>query len=97
MTAADRHPTETPPTGGADPAAPARRREGRSLPTVVWPLLALAAILVVDVIISPSFFSIRLVEGRLYGSLVDIFYRGDRKSTRLNSSHNSESRMPSSA
>lgn len=76
MTAADRHPTETPPTGGPDPAAPARRREGRSLPTVVWPLLALAAILVVDVIISPSFFSIRLVEGRLYGSLVDIFYRG---------------------
>jgi hypothetical protein len=26
-----------------------------------------------------------------------IFFLGDRKSTRLNSSHNSESRMPSSA
>jgi tRNA U38,U39,U40 pseudouridine synthase TruA len=32
---------------------------------------------------------------RLLGGAVDL--QGDRKSTRLNSSHNSESRMPSSA
>jgi hypothetical protein len=34
-----------------------------------------------------------------YGDKVGTFYAavGDRKSTRLNSSHNSESRMPSSA
>lgn len=51
-------------------------RAPRSLPPVVWPLVALAAILLVDVWISPSFFSIRLVEGRLYGSLIDILYRG---------------------
>ncbi|WP_237154249.1 ABC transporter permease [Oryzibacter oryziterrae] len=48
----------------------------RSLPTIVWPLLALAVMLVIDGIINPSFFSIRLVEGRLYGSLIDILYRG---------------------
>ena len=51
-------------------------RPPRSLPPVVWPLAALAVILVVDGLISPSFFSIRLVEGRLYGSLIDILYRG---------------------
>lgn len=48
----------------------------RTLPAAVWPLVALAVILIIDVIISPSFFSIRVVEGRLYGSLIDILYRG---------------------
>jgi simple sugar transport system permease protein len=48
----------------------------RSLPAAFWPLVALAIILIVDLIISPSFFSIRIVEGRLYGSLIDILYRG---------------------
>jgi simple sugar transport system permease protein len=42
---------------------------------VVWPLAALALLFVVDFIISPSFFSIRIVEGRLFGSVIDIFYR----------------------
>ncbi|TBW38750.1 ABC transporter permease [Siculibacillus lacustris] len=57
------------------PSEPATKTR-RPLPAVVWPLVALAAILVVDGFISPSFFSIRLVEGRLYGSLIDIVYRG---------------------
>ena len=41
----------------------------------VWPLLALALILLVDWLISPGFFNIRIVEGRLFGSVIDIFYR----------------------
>ena len=41
----------------------------------IWPLLALALILVVDGFISPHFFDIRIVEGRLFGNLVDILYR----------------------
>jgi galactofuranose transport system permease protein len=41
----------------------------------IWPLLALALIFVVDGFISPGFFSIRIVEGRLFGSLIDILYR----------------------
>ncbi len=41
----------------------------------VWPLLALATILVVDGFIAPGFFTIRIVEGRLFGSVIDIFYR----------------------
>lgn len=42
----------------------------------IWPLLALALILVVDGVVSPGFFSVRVVQGRLYGSLVDVLYRG---------------------
>ena len=41
----------------------------------IWPLLALALILIVDGIISPNFYDIRIVEGRLFGNLIDIFYR----------------------
>jgi galactofuranose transport system permease protein len=42
---------------------------------VIWPLLALALILAVDGIVSPGFFHIRIVEGRLFGNLIDILYR----------------------
>jgi simple sugar transport system permease protein len=42
----------------------------------LWPLAALAAILLVDAVLSPGFFAVRIVEGRLYGSLIDILYRG---------------------
>ena len=41
----------------------------------IWPLLALAVILVVDGIIAPGFYDIRIVEGRLFGNLIDILYR----------------------
>jgi simple sugar transport system permease protein len=42
---------------------------------MVWPVLALALILAVDGLISPGFFTVRIVEGRLFGSVIDIFYR----------------------
>ncbi len=41
----------------------------------VWPLLALAVILIVDGFVAPGFFTIRIVEGRLFGSLIDVLYR----------------------
>ncbi len=41
----------------------------------IWPVLALLLILIVDYFISPGFFTIRIVEGRLFGSLIDILYR----------------------
>jgi ribose/xylose/arabinose/galactoside ABC-type transport system permease subunit len=47
----------------------------RAAPRLVWPLLALALIFAVDGIISPHFFAIRIVEGRLFGNLIDIVYR----------------------
>src|SRR3954454_5436468 len=40
-----------------------------------WPLLALALILFVDSFVAHGFFTIRIVEGRLFGRLIDIFYR----------------------
>ena len=41
----------------------------------IWPLIALALIFSVDGFISPGFFHIRIVEGRLFGNLIDILYR----------------------
>ncbi len=54
---------------------PARDESRRAIPRLVWPLVALALILAVDGIISPGFFAVRIVEGRLFGSLIDILYR----------------------
>lgn len=43
-----------------------------SNPRAVWTILALIIILIANRIISPNFFSIRLVNGRLIGSLINI-------------------------
>ena len=43
---------------------------------LVWPLLALAVLLVVNLVATPSFFSLRMQDGHLYGSLVDILRNG---------------------
>lgn len=48
-----------------------RLRENRA----IWPILALVVIFFVDWLISPNFFEIRIVEGRLFGNLIDILYR----------------------
>ena len=39
-------------------------------------ILALIAILAIDRVVSPQFFDLRLQDGRLFGSLVDVFNRG---------------------
>ena len=39
-------------------------------------ILALIAILVIDRLVSPQFFDLRLQDGRLFGSLIDVFNRG---------------------
>jgi len=60
------------------PFAPPADKTGASPRTtspLAWPLFALVLILAVDGIISPHFFAIRIVEGRLFGNLVDIVYR----------------------
>jgi ribose/xylose/arabinose/galactoside ABC-type transport system permease subunit len=38
-----------------------------------WPLVALALILVVDAIFAPGFFKIGILDGHLYGNLIDVF------------------------
>lgn len=56
------------------------RPRGAGLPRLrdtraVWPVLALIAILVFDWVMVPNFFQIRVVEGRLFGNVIDILYR----------------------
>jgi len=46
-----------------------RIREDR----LFWPLVALTLILIVDAIFAPGFFKIGILEGHLYGNLVDVF------------------------
>jgi galactofuranose transport system permease protein len=46
-----------------------RMRESR----LFWPLVALALILVTDAIFAPGFFKMGILEGHLYGNLVDVF------------------------
>jgi ribose/xylose/arabinose/galactoside ABC-type transport system permease subunit len=46
-----------------------RIRENR----LFWPLVALALILLTDAIFAPGFFKIGIVEGHLYGNLIDVF------------------------
>jgi simple sugar transport system permease protein len=43
---------------------------------LVWPCLALVALLVVNVILTPTFLSIRVQDGHLFGSLIDILRNG---------------------
>ncbi|MEQ6901550.1 ABC transporter permease [Nocardioides sp. YIM 152588] len=49
--------------------SPARRALRHPL---LWPVLALAVLLVVNVIATPTFLNIRIQDGHLYGNLVDI-------------------------
>jgi simple sugar transport system permease protein len=46
-----------------------RFRENR----LFWPLVALALILLVDAIFAPGFFKIGILDGHLYGNIVDVF------------------------
>ncbi|OBF09968.1 ABC transporter permease [Mycobacterium sp. ACS4331] len=55
------------------------RRDLRATVTtspLVWPALALVALLIVNVILTPSFLTIRVQDGHLFGSLIDILRNG---------------------
>ena len=43
---------------------------------LIWPVLALVALLIVNVIVTPTFLSIRVQDGHLFGSTVDILRNG---------------------
>ncbi|MGB8647964.1 MAG: ABC transporter permease [Anaerolineae bacterium] len=49
-----------------------RMRESR----VFWPLVALALILIFDAIFAPGFFKIGILDGHLYGNLIDVLNDG---------------------
>lgn len=50
------------------------RRFGRS--PLFWPVLALAALLLLNLVLNPLFFALRVDDGHLYGSLVDVLKNG---------------------
>jgi simple sugar transport system permease protein len=43
---------------------------------LLWPLIALAGLIVLNVVFTPSFLELRIQDGHLYGSLVDILRNG---------------------
>jgi ribose/xylose/arabinose/galactoside ABC-type transport system permease subunit len=43
---------------------------------LLWPLLALAALLLLNLVVTPSFFALRIQDGHLYGGLVDVLKNG---------------------
>jgi simple sugar transport system permease protein len=57
-----------------DALVAALRRGTRS--NLFWPIVALFALLVFDVLAVPGFFSLRIQDGHLYGSLIDILKNG---------------------
>src|SRR5688572_27153900 len=44
----------------------------RGIPRIVWPLVALVALLIYNAAFSPGFFRVVMRDGHLYGSLIDI-------------------------
>ncbi|SFD72050.1 ABC transporter permease [Streptomyces aidingensis] len=43
---------------------------------ILWPLAALAGLLVLNIIVTPSFLSLRIQDGHLFGSTIDILRNG---------------------
>ncbi|MDB2448787.1 ABC transporter permease, partial [bacterium] len=41
----------------------------------IWPLAGLVALLLVNLVVTPEFFHIDIIDGRLYGSLIDVVNR----------------------
>ena len=50
----------------------------RAVPTVLWPALGLAALLVFNFFFAPGFFRLQVLDGHLYGTLIDILNQGSK-------------------
>jgi simple sugar transport system permease protein len=48
----------------------------KRLPASAWAAIVLVAVLLLNLVLSPSFFHLEIRDGRIYGSLVDILNRG---------------------
>src|SRR3954447_25371878 len=46
--------------------------------TLLWPVVGLAVLLFFNLIYAPSFFRLQILDGHLYGTLVDIFNQGSK-------------------
>jgi simple sugar transport system permease protein len=50
----------------------------RHAPVWLWPALGLAALLLFNFFFSPGFFHIRVLDGHLYGTVIDIVHQGSK-------------------
>lgn len=57
------------------PPVPSRYSQQKQVSKLVWPLAALAVILLYNFFFTPGFFHIEVRDGRLFGSLVDVLNR----------------------
>ena len=60
----------------APQVARAKVRASSAIPSVVYPTIALALLLLFNLVFTPRFFHLELRGGRLFGSLIDILNRG---------------------
>jgi ribose/xylose/arabinose/galactoside ABC-type transport system permease subunit len=60
----------------APPPGNGKRLPSRTLAMVIYPLAALAILLLFNLLLTPGFFRIEVRDGRLFGSLIDILNRG---------------------
>ena len=58
------------------PEAVTSRAASLASKPLLWPVLALVALLVINVIATPSFLGVRMQDGHLYGNLIDILRNG---------------------
>src|SRR5688500_17131237 len=54
------------------PDAPSRYSSRRTIPTIPWPILALALLLLFNAIFTRGFFHFEIAQGQIYGTLIDI-------------------------
>lgn len=55
-----------------------KRVRGRVIPTVAWPALGLGALLVFNFFFAPGFFRLQVLDGHLYGTMIDILNQGSK-------------------
>src|SRR4051812_3537701 len=46
--------------------------------TIFWPVVGLTALLLFNLLYAPSFFRLQMLDGHLYGTLIDIFNQGSK-------------------
>jgi galactofuranose transport system permease protein len=73
---------EPPPEKPVSAPAPARSRAGAARrgygSSLLWPILGLGTLLLFNAIFSPGFFRLEILDGRLYGTLVDVLNQGSK-------------------
>ena len=59
-------------------AGPQSRTPRRGSPAILWPALGLSALLLFNFFFAPGFFRLQILDGHLYGTLIDILNQGSK-------------------